>query len=359
MIKMYKLLRHVLEKENGESFIYTIIYSFGLIVHTFYAIAYGFLGVEPLMIFNCISTAMYLVGATILSKWRFKLILLFMMYVEIVLHCVLNAVLVGWSYGFSMYCMAIIPVCYFVTYMNKKCKRPVILSTALAAANLTIMFITRIYSYSHAPIYSLPVEVSSLVSVINMVLADCVLVVFSVLFMCEIREQTANLKIKNDELDFMANYDTLTHLRNRHSMPQIFEQYALSTNPYCVALGDIDDFKRINDTYGHSAGDKVLRTVSDVISKNIGENGVVCRWGGEEILILVKGNSDSCVDLVEKIRLEIQNLKLTFELKEIHVTMTYGFADYGEAMNVEKLIAIADARLYKGKRNGKNQIVTD
>ncbi len=356
---MFKLLRRVLEKESGEAFRYTSIYSFGIIVHAFYAITYLFLGVTPLFIFNCFSTLMYLTGACLMPKIRHGFLFLLMMYIEIVAHGVLNGIIVGWSYGFSMYCMAIIPVCYFVTYMNKKCKRPVILSTALAAGNLLIMFITRIYSYSHAPLYNLPVTVSSLISVINMVLADCILVVFSVLFICEIREQTANLKIKNDELDFMANFDTLTHLRNRHSMPEIFEQYARSTNPYCVALGDIDDFKRINDTYGHAAGDKVQRSVADTISKNIGDNGIVCRWGGEEILILVKGNPESCAEIIERIRLEIQNMKLTFERKEIHVTMTYGFADYGEAMNVEKLITIADTRLYKGKRNGKNQVVTD
>ena len=98
-------------------------------------------------------------------------------------------------------------------------------------------------------------------------------------------------------------------------------------------------------------------TVSNIIRKHVDEKGVVCRWGGEEILIILSGKIEGSLDLMEKIRLEIQNQRMSFGIKQINVTMTFGFADYSEAMNIEKLVSIADKRLYTGKRNGKNQIV--
>ena len=166
-----------------------------------------------------------------------------------------------------------------------------------------------------------------------------------------------DLSSKNDELNFLANYDPLTKLRNRHHIADVFKDYEKGTKPFCVILGDIDDFKRINDTYSHDCGDKVLVTVSETIRKSIGDKGVICRWGGEEILVIISGKSEECFELMENIRLEIQNSRMSFGIKQINVTMTFGFTDYSEAMSIEKLVSIADKRLYEGKRNGKNQIV--
>ena len=354
---MLNFVNKFLEKENGNKQRYRLIYSFGLVIHAFYAIAFYCLGVTPLFIFNCFSTLMYLIGALFIKNNKLTLMWVALLYGEIVAHGVFTAVILGWNFGFSMYCMAIIPLSYFVTYMDKNMPKPLLVSTLLAVINITIMFVARIYCYSHDPLFPLPMEVARLISVVNMIIADAIHIIFSMLYITEIRGNTAQLKQKNEELNFLANYDSLTSLRNRHHMADVFAEYEKSTKPYCVILGDIDDFKRINDTYGHAAGDLVLKRISEIISKAVGDKGVVCRWGGEEILTIISGNLEDCFDLNEKIRLRIQNMNIPFERKEIHVTMTYGFADYGEAMTIEKLISIADSRLYKGKKNGKNQTV--
>lgn len=357
--KLTVFFSKIFEQETGNALRYRCIYFFGLVIHAFFAIAFYALGIEELFIFNCISVAMYFLGSILISNTKMTIFWVVALYTEIIFHGVFANILLGWNYGFSMYPMAIIPLSFFVTYMDRGFKRPVIVSTVGGLLNIGIMLVARIYCYSNEPIYYLPIEIARLMSGFNMVMSDLVLLTFAFLFVCEIRTRARQLKEKNDELNFLAHYDRLTSLRNRHSMIDLFKQYEMDTKPYCVILGDIDDFKRINDTYGHAAGDKVLKHVSDTILKNTGENGVVCRWGGEEILIIMSGTNDFCFDTIEKIRLCIQNMSLSFERREIRVTMTFGFADYGEAMNVEKLISIADARLYKGKKNGKNQTVTN
>ena len=357
--KLTVFFNTLFEAERGNVLRYQCVYFFGVITHAFFAASFYALDVNELFLFNTVSTCMYLLGSIIVRGAKTTIFLVIAMYVEIVIHGIYASFLLGWNYGFPMYCMAIIPVSFFITYMDKNFKRPVLSCTIFGIVNIGAMLATRIYCYSHKATYDLGIGVAGVLSCFNMVMADLVLLTFAVLFVCEIRTRSHQLREKNKELDFLANYDRLTQLRNRHSMISIFEQYETGTKPYCVILGDIDDFKRINDTYGHAAGDKVLTSVAGVIKKHADEHGVVCRWGGEEILIIVEGTNEFCYDLIEKIRLEIENMKLTFEKREIRVTMTYGFADYGEAMNVEKLVSIADKRLYVGKRNGKNQTVAN
>ncbi len=165
------------------------------------------------------------------------------------------------------------------------------------------------------------------------------------------------LREKNMELDFLANYDMLTKLNNRHHMMHFFEQFEKSGKPYCVIIGDIDDFKVINDTYGHNCGDMVLYTVADIIKKTLEQRGVPCRWGGEEFLMLVYGEQETAGEILELVRHKIEENVVNYHGQDVRVTMTFGMAFYKERANVEKMISLADQRLYYGKNHGKNRIV--
>lgn len=165
------------------------------------------------------------------------------------------------------------------------------------------------------------------------------------------------LREKNMELDFLANYDMLTKLNNRHHMMQFFQQFEKSGKPYCVIIGDIDDFKVINDTYGHNCGDLVLSTVADIIKKTLDQRGIPCRWGGEEFLMLVHGEQETAGEILELVRHRIEENVVHYQGQDVQVTMTFGMAFYKERANVEKMISLADQRLYYGKNHGKNRIV--
>ncbi|MDE7424239.1 MAG: EAL domain-containing protein [Lachnospiraceae bacterium] len=167
------------------------------------------------------------------------------------------------------------------------------------------------------------------------------------------------LKKKNMELDYMANHDKLTGLSNRHHIQEYFQKYEKSGNPYCIIIGDIDNFKKINDTYGHAYGDMVLCKVADILKENLSDKSVPCRWGGEEFLILAYGEKAQVVQRIDVIRNKIQNMELVHNEQCLQITMTFGVASNGEKANRENLITLADSRLYYGKKHGKNQIVSE
>ncbi len=162
---------------------------------------------------------------------------------------------------------------------------------------------------------------------------------------------------KNRQLDFMANHDMLTKLSNRHHIQMFYQQYAQSGKSYCVIIGDIDNFKSVNDTHGHSCGDVVLSSIAGLIKNNLPGTAVACRWGGEEFLILIYGDKDYAVSVMKTVDEQIRSSAISYNGNMLHVTMTFGIAFCEERADIEKLITLADERLYYGKKNGKNQIV--
>ncbi len=351
-------LWNILSSDTGNIYRYRLIYGFCIVVHSFYAILFGVTGVTELMIFNIISSAMYVTGFLIAKFNRMTLLLVMLVYVEIIAHCFMCSYVIGFEYQFVLFSVAILPVTYFITYLDPAIKKPMILSSVLAVINFVVMVISLDYSSIHEPLYTFPVGFVNAIARLNIMFSVAILISFALMFLGKIKYDMNKLKEQNDALDFLANYDQLTGLRNRNHIRDIFISYIKSTEPYCVILGDIDDFKQINDTYGHSAGDEVLRSVASIIKENVSDKGEVCRWGGEEILILLKGSTRSCIDLNEKILTEIRKTTVKSDSYSINVTMTFGLCDYGDETNIEKLISLADKRMYIGKKNGKNQVVT-
>lgn len=165
------------------------------------------------------------------------------------------------------------------------------------------------------------------------------------------------LREKNTQLDYLANYDVLTRLNNRRRFPAYFREYQQSEKPYCIVLGDIDSFKSVNDTYGHECGDTVLSELAAEIKNNLPDGAVPFRWGGEEFLILLYGDKPYASAVMERIRKLIEETAVRYREQKIRITMTFGIAFCDERENPEKLIILADERMYDGKKNGKNRIV--
>ena len=127
---------------------------------------------------------------------------------------------------------------------------------------------------------------------------------------------------------------------------------------FSLIMCDIDNFKKINDTYGHDFGDIVLREVAAITMQQVGTNGYVCRWGGEEILILVSSSAkENAGRIAENIRRNVANHVFELNNKWIHCTLTLGIAVYKEGDTIEATITNADYNLYQGKRTGKNMVV--
>ncbi len=166
-------------------------------------------------------------------------------------------------------------------------------------------------------------------------------------------------------LEEAVETDPLTGLLNRRRMvvyQQDFYDNALHNNaPLTMAVMDIDDFKDVNDKYTHQFGDKVLKTISGVISGFAQEDEPVFRWGGEEILVLSACGLKEMVKRCEKLRKTVAETEIhpTDGTSPVRVTVTVGVAAYEPGMTLGDIFVKADKNLYKGKREGKNRVVYD
>lgn len=175
----------------------------------------------------------------------------------------------------------------------------------------------------------------------------------------EIGDIGRNAEKLSTNLQDMVERDPLTTLLNRRSCLMKIRELMENKMLYTVVMGDIDYFKKINDTYGHACGDYVLREVSAVLKRYAGENDAFAsRWGGEEFLIVFRSqNDEETLSVVSRILDEIRTAEYVYDDKNIKVTMTFGISQIRADDHSESAVNRADKLLYEGKQNGRNRIV--
>ena len=159
----------------------------------------------------------------------------------------------------------------------------------------------------------------------------------------------------------MIEQDALTGLSNRRAadrrLKQIVRKYETQKTPFCVAIGDIDYFKKVNDTYGHDAGDLILKNVADKLREHMRIYGFVARWGGEEFLLVFDHSDiDEAHRVLSEMCQDLRRMESAYDGIIIMVTMTIGLVA-GNTTNLNELIRQADERLYEGKESGRNRII--
>lgn len=162
----------------------------------------------------------------------------------------------------------------------------------------------------------------------------------------------------------LVQRDSLTGLYNRHYgeiwMKQVKEEARDTGEPFSIAIADIDFFKKFNDCYGHDCGDMVLRKVSELLQTQVGRQGYVSHWGGEEFLIIFKRFTlEESVNFAEEIREKLHRTELRYHNDGFHVTLTIGVAAGDSEKSIESMVKCADCALYEGKRNGRDQVVCE
>lgn len=330
-------------------------------IHIVLLICFFYIGCIPLAVFNCFSVFFYAVIAELLIL-REKYITLFAItYLEIIVHSLFACIMMGWGYAFALYNIGLIYIAYYFTYISPLVHKKIILPSVLGTISLIFTLVMRMSSYICTPVFKKSVgDFKLYISCMNITVSALMIMFFAVLHSTEIRRKEYELLKINAELDKIAHYDSLTKLRNRHSMEQeLHARLDETEDEYCFIMGDIDDFKQFNDTYGHACGDYVLQSVAGIITENMADGHIACRWGGEEILILTKGSLEYSCIIAEKIRYEIEHMNSVYQDKPIHVTMTFGVAPYEMKKSFEKGISTADLRLYKGKQAGKNCVISE
>lgn len=157
--------------------------------------------------------------------------------------------------------------------------------------------------------------------------------------------------------------DSLTDLYNRRycnqNLKNLSEQYIKTGEPYTLAIADIDFFKKVNDTYGHIAGDEVLVSVAQIMKKSMTGKGFAARWGGEEFLLVYTGcDMETTLTYLEMLVEAIREMRVEYDDKAIKITISIGVAT-GNCDSVDKVLCTADDRLYHAKKEGRDRVVSD
>jgi len=176
-----------------------------------------------------------------------------------------------------------------------------------------------------------------------------------------ITDITDNVRFVKD-LEMAAYTDALTGLYNRKHFTELavteIQRSARTNQLLYSAMLDFDFFKKINDTYGHPAGDLVLKTIAGVIRKNIRSYDLLCRYGGEEFVILfvVANDEKEVYDVAERIRKDTKRTVMNYEGIELKITCSIGLARFLENDTLETSIKKADEALYAAKKAGRDQV---
>ena len=169
-----------------------------------------------------------------------------------------------------------------------------------------------------------------------------------------------NVLEENRELRELLTLDALTNLPNRRYidfyLKNIQEENEEFGTPFGILFIDIDDFKNVNDTYGHNVGDDVLRLVSNTLKSNVRNEDLVGRWGGEEMIAILKlSKKESLFKISEKLRMLVEASYMTLNEEKLSVTVSIGGTMYVKGEKVLETIDRSDKLMYESKQTGKNK----
>ncbi len=266
--------------------------------------------------------------------------------------------IVGAADGFSPMWFVVMPVMYMYLLGQRK--------GAILCGILTLFFMFAFWTPAGRSLLAYDYSLSFYRRFPVLFLASSAIALLEAYFRNLTQARLVEIRDRNQ---YLSNHDGLTGAINRHGYYEFIGSHfeELSHNEVFAMLVEIDFFKKVNDTYGHHAGDIVLQGVTKVMKQEAGEEQnrdvlaskkhvAVCRWGGEEFIII--GAMRDAMDLAERIRKRVEATTFEAEGQQIHVTVSIGVAlgHLHEQEDMERLIKQADVKVYESKQGGRNRV---
>ena len=260
-----------------------------------------------------------------------------------------GVVCMGTEPAFQLYSLGMLACISYFGYLHRRVLKKELPFVLMIVIHVACYIGVYVYARFHEPIYDVPRSAVVIHIIFNSVATFSIVILFIYLF--------HNVAISTEEkLERMALVDNLTGLYNRYYLLAILDQMKTgSAEDRWIALLDIDDFKKVNDTYGHNCGDYILHQVA-VLAQETCKDCIVCRWGGEEFIILSARKSCGS-ERIQALRKKIADEVFRYEGSDLRITVTIGVCSYDESLSGDIWISKADEKLYFGKNNGKNQVV--
>ena len=336
-----------LDKMIHSSAFYSCLVFF--IAHIAYTIFFACINVKLLMYINIGSFTFYFL-LFFLIKFKYYTAYVFLATFEIALFMSMSTVILGTGTGFNLCLIALSTLVFFAGFFSKFGKRrvkPVLASSILMAGYMIVYF----WLQYNDPIITIPRVYERVLYVAHIVIVFG----FTVTFLEILTEYTVKLETR---ISKESETDKLTNIANRKGLTNYYSEIGEQKANYMMVIFDIDNFKNFNDLNGHQCGDYVLKEVARIASEN-SKDDFVSRWGGEEFVIVSKLNSDieETYKKIDRIRKTVEEYDFIYDDKPLKTTITIGVALYNNEESLEEWIMKADEKLYKGKQNGKNQMV--
>lgn len=321
---------------------------FAIVFHIYFALVFLINGLNPPGIYNAVSILIYIFGGILLRRGEYEVFgLLFS--AEMVVYATFLSVYIGTgSYSVLIYFM--IKGMQMITKYTGGKRR-----TAVVVVSLILMAFVMSNYATNGAVATVSAGLDTLLSFSHVFIIGLGLSMqLFILGLLELVITSIN-KAKLSELSNQAHTDALTGLYNRHYADFFFER--LSPGQYCLAMVDIDGFKEINDSLGHSCGDEVLAFLGNFLQEHLRSSDTVFRWGGEEFLLVMENiDTINCAKALEKLRQGLCGTVIPTSKGDVSITVTIGIAAL-DMEDIEGSISKSDENLYIGKNKTKNMIV--
>ena len=341
----------IISEKEAKTMSYAITWCF-LIIHVIMYILFRVYNVEPMVYFNIFSIVFYLVAFYMINK-NMLYVYVVSTYFEVVIHMCAATYFTGWINEFQITLIGLSILLFFAEYVGRLIEAKHIHATPLCIMGMFAYLITLYLDHNHNIPYPLPEHVSYFLQASWAIVVFVITIAFLHIFVMVTFHSEQFLSKK-------AGQDELTGLLNRFTANNIIDNFIrrdMASNSW-VALLDIDDFKAVNDTYGHNCGDYVLVTLAKLMKERFGDSSCF-RWGGEEFLIFDNNYEDkqTIIEKLELLRKTVEGYDFDYDGRKLHPTITAGIAFYEKGLSKERWFDKADLKLYEGKRSGKNRII--
>ncbi len=328
-------------------YLYRVGVLMSMLLHASFITWFKYLGATPLAIGNIGSFVAYGLCLKLISDKRY-LSVIALSSVELITHSIAAISVLGWTAGFQYYLIMFIPIIFV------SAKRAQWLKLATLTGIFAIYSGMFIYTNNMPPLVILDKHDLYMIHLFNMGVCFGFLAVAAHLYTQWAGENEVDLQK-------LASTDMLTGLLNRRKLIELINyesgRYERSYKAYSVIMADVDNFKNINDTYGHETGDYVLATTSRLIEQMIRKQDSAARWGGEEFLVLcLETELEQATQVATRILNQVNSHKFEYDGMSFTVTLSIGVAEIDDEEQPEKCIARADDALYRAKHGGKNQV---
>lgn len=326
-----------------------------LVVHLGFVTIFFVLNIHSLMLVNIGSVTIYMVAIWLGRNKHLDLAFL-LCTVEILIHAALASLLLGWGSGFHYYISVMALFIFFHP------SRRLLLKLAGAVAMFCLYVVLFAAAQRLPTMAAVSPEILSLFERLNLATFFMINVLLGYIYNKAVEDVEVQLRSVNRQLDRLARTDTLTGLLNRRSMVEILDDAChhleITPQPFTLILGDVDNFKQINDVYGHHCGDLVLKELSQLLRLSVRVQDQIARWGGEEFLIFLPDTTrDEAMIVAERVRRGLEDHEWHCGELQMPVTMSFGVSGYRWGDSIERTVMTADRALYSGKAQGKNCVV--